>query len=294
MGRSGQPHHGQGELEILLPETLGDDDVEGVDELKGGSDSEAQRPTQGFQHHAIELAGHGGPKLRRPRHRQIVDPLCGVDCVLRRKQPLPHQHLPQHHADGPHVAAVVGGFAARLLWRHVTDLSLHGAVAGSRQFIAGAGDAEVADFDRAVPTDEYVVGADISVNDAHQLTLVISGSMSRRETQSHAAGHVGRSEGRKTLASAPGRAQQLSQVAAVDVINRHEVGAVDLAEVQELHDVFVLQADGDARLVDEHRDELSVDGIIRKNAFDDADFGDASRASARQKDLRHAADREQV
>jgi hypothetical protein len=42
----------------------------------------------------------------------------------------------------------------------------------------------------------------------------------------------------------------------VDVLHRHVELAVLLAEVEHLHDVRVAQARADARLVDEHRDEV--------------------------------------
>ena len=49
-----------------------------------------------------------------------------------------------------------------------------------------------------------------------------------------------------------------TQIASLDVLDREEVLAVDLADLEDRGDVGVLQLDGDLRLVDEALDELLV------------------------------------
>ena len=65
------------------------------------------------------------------------------------------------------------------------------------------------------------------------------------------------------------------------VLHRHVVAAVDLAEVEHLHDVDVQQLHADPRLVDEQAHELAVPGQVRQHLLDDQDLlepGHAVRA----------------
>ena len=114
------------------------------------------------------------------------------------------------------------------------------------------------------------------------------------EAAQHLARQVRRGGGRHALAARLARAQHVDQVDAVDVLERHVIGAVDLPEVVEPHDVLVIEADGDARLVDEHADELTVGREARQDALDDACALDAARLAARQEHLGHAADGEEL
>ena len=50
--------------------------------------------------------------------------------------------------------------------------------------------------------------------------------------------------------------EQAQEVHALDVLHREEVRVADGAEVEDLDDVRVVEAERDLRLVDEHRDEL--------------------------------------
>ena len=77
-------------------------------------------------------------------------------------------------------------------------------------------------------------------------------------------------------------------------LHRHEVLALDLAELEHLHDVRVRQPRVDARLVEEHLDVLVVDGELVEQPLDDDELLEARHArDARQPDLRHSARREQ-
>jgi hypothetical protein len=59
------------------------------------------------------------------------------------------------------------------------------------------------------------------------------------------------------------------QVAAAQVLHRQEVVTLDLPEVVHLHDVRVLEQRRDARLVDEHLDEVLRGGLLLADALDD-------------------------
>ena len=86
------------------------------------------------------------------------------------------------------------------------------------------------------------------------------------------------------------RAQQAERVHAVDVLERDVVLAVDLAELEDLDDLRVLQRALQLGLVDEHGEELGIGGEVRQDALDDEDLLEAVRAGlTRAEDLGHAA-----
>ena len=88
-----------------------------------------------------------------------------------------------------------------------------------------------------------------------------------------------------------GDAQQAQRVEAVDVLERGEVLAAHLAEVEHLDDLRVGQLRGQLRLVDEHRDEVRVGRQVRQDPLDDQDLLEAvRRADLGAKHLGHAAD----
>ena len=98
---------------------------------------------------------------------------------------------------------------------------------------------------------------------------------------------------RQLLALRGGGADEARARRAVDVLHRHVELAVLLAEVEHLDDVRVAEAGADARLVDEHRDEVRVAGELRQDALDRDDLLEAVRPGApRQVDLRHPARRD--
>ena len=81
-----------------------------------------------------------------------------------------------------------------------------------------------------------------------------------------------------------------SAVEAVDVLERREVLAAHLAEVEDLDDLRVRQLRGQLRLVDEHRDEVRVRRQVRKDPLDDQDLLEAvRRGDLRAEHLGHAA-----
>ena len=67
-------------------------------------------------------------------------------------------------------------------------------------------------------------------------------------------------------------------------------GTLDLAEVEHLYDVGVVEVDDELGLVDEYRDELAVCAEVREDALDGIHFLEAVGAEGlRPEDLRHSA-----
>ena len=85
--------------------------------------------------------------------------------------------------------------------------------------------------------------------------------------------------------------EDAAQVLAVHELERDEVGILDLAEIEDLRDVGVVELDRDLRLVDEHRDELFVLSDVRQDALDGEQTLEALDAEGfRLPNLGHAAD----
>jgi hypothetical protein len=140
----------------------------------------------------------------------------------------------------------------------------------------------------AAPREEDVVGADVAVDDVHRLAAMVAGGVGRGEAGHDAARDPGGRQWRQPLTARLHRPQDVDEVAAIDVLDGHEVGAVHLTEVEELDDVLVLETDRDAGLVDEHRHEGSARRVLGQDALDDAGAGDAAKPRPREEDLRHA------
>ena len=80
-----------------------------------------------------------------------------------------------------------------------------------------------------------------------------------------------------------------AQVLALNVLHRDEVGAVDHAEVEHLHDVRVRERRRDARLVEEHLDEPLILVHRGQDPLDDGELLEAADAALdRQEELGHA------
>jgi len=90
-----------------------------------------------------------------------------------------------------------------------------------------------------------------------------------------------------------GDAQEAERVEPVDELERREVVAVDLTEVEDLNDLRVGQLRGQLGLVDEHRDEAGVGRQVRQDPLHDQDLLEAMRGrDLRAEDLGHSAHRQ--
>ena len=85
-------------------------------------------------------------------------------------------------------------------------------------------------------------------------------------------------------------ARDPAQVLAVQVLHGEEVRAAHLADVIDVGDVGLVQRGGQARLAQEHPDELLVRGVLRQDALEDDVLLEAfDSRRPRQVDLRHPA-----
>ena len=152
-----------------------------------------------------------------------------------------------------------------LLGRHVPELALELPGVGAALDLRRARDAEVGELHRARAIDEHVAGRDVAVHERERLARRRRARRGRtRAPRSTRERDVQRRRraGCRSLARGGG-ADEARARRAVDVLHRHVELAVLLAEVEDLDDVRVAEPRADARLVDEHRDEVGIARELR-------------------------------
>jgi len=239
----------------------------------------------------LELVGDLPVVRRRRQDLDVADLLEGREVALADEEALAGQQLVQDDAAGEDVGAPIDRQAAHLLGRHVPELALEDAGLGLGALAGRLGDAEVDQLHLALERDEDVLRADVAVDEvelaAGLVALVVRVVEALADLHDDEAGL----RHRHRLALGAAAIEDRAQVAAVDVLERDVVAAIDDAEVEDLGDVRVVQLHRDLRLVDEHLDELFVLRDVRKDALhgDEAlEALDAVRLGP--EDLRHPAD----
>src|SRR5688572_27165842 len=106
------------------------------------------------------------------------------------------------------------------------------------------------------------------MHDAERLALRVATLV--RVVQTRRSGRYDRAHDVKRNVAARTRdgRQQLSDILTMDVFHREEVLAVLFADVEHLHDVLVMKTRGEARFVDEHRDETTIACMLGADALE--------------------------
>ena len=175
-----------------------------------------------------------GISLRTRRVRISTSPL------------LPHKRLAghrlgEHDAHRVDVGAAVRVHPGGLLRRHVRDLALEDTGLRLLGLVRRLGDAEIDDLHLAIVGEEHVLRVDVAVHDLERragVILQVVRVLERREDladhpQVHRAGEGAVAE----LLAPPDHALER---AALEVLHRHEVAPVLLADLVRLHDVRVM------------------------------------------------------
>ena len=183
--------------------------------------------------------------------------------------------------------------AARLLGRHVRELALELPGARRRQARRGARDAEVGDARGAVDADQDVLRRDVAVDEVEQLVVVVP-ELVRGVQAGERVEHDADDDGhRNALAARRGARQEARQRVALDVLHHEVVAAVAGADLEDGDDVRMVDRRREARLVEEHLDELLLAREVRVQALDGDEALEAADAEdAAQENGGHAAGRE--
>ncbi len=168
------------------------------------------------------------------------------------------EQLPQDDAGRVDVGAPVDGALVELLRRHERHLALDLAGDRRRQARLGAGDAEVGQAGDAVDADEDVVRRDVAVDEAQGLLVrapeLVCGVEAGERVEEDAQRDVER-EAAVVLAQ---RALDGVERGPLDVFHDEEDARVVLVDVERRDHVGVVDARGEARLVEEHGDEVGL------------------------------------
>jgi len=229
-------------------------------------------------------------ELRRRRYGLLDDQIDRLLRVLTAKEPPSREHFPQHDACAEDVGALIDFVAAHLFGRHVAEL----AVQVTRQLKVRLlrdepSDAEIGHFHFAFVGDQDVLRRNVSVNDAERATPFVGLSMCVIESRQEFRGDARRDRYRDALFAPVGRAQDGSQIAAIHVLHGQVDLPLDVAEVEDLHDVEVLEIGRELRLLNEHPHEGLVAAVPRQDALEGDDLFEARVAvPLREEDLGHS------
>ena len=80
-------------------------------------------------------------------------------------------------------------------------------------------------------------------------------------------------------------AQDLPEILTLDVLHREEVLPALAADVEDLRDVGMMKCRGEARLVQEHPDELLVGGVLPRMLLSTTSFSKPSMPTARARNI---------
>ena len=196
--------------------------------------------------------------------------------------------LPEHHADGEEIGALVDGRAAGLLGRHVRELPLEDTLLGARRSAGGLGDAEVDDLHLAVIGDEHVLRAHVAVNHAEGRSVEVGQGVGVLETGEHVGedAHVQIERHVRPTDATEERVHRLP----LEVLHGDEVAIALTPDLVGLHHVGVVEACGEAGLVEEHREELGVVAKLFAKLLHDEQLVETMRAGDhRQEHAGHPA-----
>jgi len=233
----------------------------------------------------------GGDVLR---HRARRQDLAGEDALedLGLPELLPErnarQHLPHHDPGGVDVRPAVDLLAEHLLGRDVADLTLEESRARVGRRVPRLGDAEVEELDLTVEGHEDVARRDVAMDDAQRRAVVVGELVRVVQTAQHARQHPEAHPPGELLPAARVVADALV-AGAFQVLHRDVVATAVLADVVRLHDVGVVEARGQAGLVEEHRDEVLLRGEAPLHHLDDDELVEVAEGPPgdREVDLRH-------
>ena len=220
---------------------------------------------QSTQHERVELLGDGRVEGPRWRHRVLDDLADDGGLVVGLEQALPGERLPEDDGGGVDVGLHIDRHPAQLLGGHVRELSFDLAVACGVHPAEGLGHPEVDDAGDAVEADEQVLGRDVAVHERERSPVLAGGFVRRMQAAQGLADDRRRDRHRDVFACRP---RQTGERFAEQVLHDEEQLAVLGDDVEGRYDVGVTDPGGQARFVEEHRDELGVFGELRVQALD--------------------------
>ncbi len=245
----------------------------------GGGDALRRVGLQRVHHDLLEGGGDGREltgwrDLRRADHVELEH------FVVRPKEATRGEALPHHHAERIHIGASVEGPPVRLLGRHIADLPAQHAGARRVGLRAALGDAEVDHLHVPREGQEDVLRADVAVDDVEQLSAIVAELVRGVEPVGDLRGDPRGEVDREATSLLRQLLDELEEAAAVDELHDHQVGAGVFEQLLHADHAGVLDAGGEARLIQEHPDELRLTRQVRVHHLDRDELREARRATS--------------
>ena len=258
----------------------------------GGGEARGGVALQRRHAHLVEGRGHVGLHGARLLDDGADDLHERAELLVGVEEAAAGEHLPEHDAHGEDVGAAVDGGGADLLRRHVRRLALDEPGARRDDARGREGDAEIGDAPGAVGADEEVLRRHVAVHDAEGMTVVV-GEVVRGVEPGEAVDEGAQPRAHADLPRQV-EGEPLRHGDALDVVHDEVEAVVALADVHDRNGVRMVDARGDAGLVEEHVDELALFGEVRVHHLDGVEpLEPAGAGEPREPDAPHAAAREQ-
>ena len=188
------------------------------------------------------------------------------------------QEVRQHHPDGEKVGTLVGDLKIGLLGAHVIGLAGDDFAFLVGQKAARLGHAEIGQLHVALEGDHDVFEADIAVDDAQRLAVLVGLGVRVGQAAGHAAGDEHGEFTRQYalfISQLPG---ELFEIHAADQFHGDEINAIGLAEMIGLDNVRVDQVGDELGLADEILDEHLLARVIGADDLDGNALHEIARA----------------
>ena len=253
-------------LRALLDEPLLEIDLH----LLGGLVAVLGLGGQRLHDDALELCGEATAHRRRGRDLGLGDHADRVVIILPTEQARADRDLVEHDPQGEDVRALVelAAIPDDLLGAHVRELPLELAGLGVGEALLGLRDPEVTDLHAPVHRDQDVLRRDIPVHDVERLPGAVPASVRVVQARGGLGDDLDRQRERDEVVDLEATLAQRPQVLPVHELHGDVEEVLDLTEVIDLDDARVVELRGDARLVEEHRDELWIFCQVLVDALD--------------------------
>ncbi len=227
-------------------------------------------------------------KAANLRYLALRDPLHQHQPASLTKEPLPREAFPEHHPKGKLICTAIDLSPCDLLRRHVGDLAFDGSGQGLTRAVPSLGDAKVCDLHLPRAAQQYIVRADITMNQLQRAPLIVEATVRVVQTTGGPLPNGSDFRGFEGQ-TAPGQIlKQRPKVHPVHVLHRDKIGVVHIAKIVDRHHVGMSEAGRQPSLVRKHGHKGFILGEVGKNPLNHHLLGEAlGSLEAAAKDLSH-------
>ena len=182
--------------------------------------------------------------------------------------------FPKHHADRVEITASVDLVASGLLGGHVGQLAFDDTRGGVHRRGGRLGNTEVEQLDLPVISHENILRRNVAMHDGERSSVVVDQTVGILKALEHIEQNAGMQrelERRPVLAKL---GQGGVQRDAIEILHRHQVAERIHPDIVGLNDVRVIEARREPRFVEEHLNEIGIDGELGAELLDDRELAE--------------------